>query len=119
MILLDIAFGFAGAVKMRDVQSSKLRDGLWHKAGFVGLIALAFVIEYAARYADLGFEVPSVLAVCGYVILTETVSVFENLCVLNPGLVESPLGILLSRAPKVEAAEGFEDAASADDARWR
>lgn len=105
MIVLDVVFGFAGAVRNKDVQSAKLRDGLWHKAGFVGLIALAYVIQYATLYADLGFEIPTVMAVCVYVIVTEIVSVFENLCVLNPHLVESPLGALFSQTPKVEEAE--------------
>ena len=114
MIVLDIVFGFAGAVRCKDVQSSKLRDGLWHKAGFVGLIVLAYVIQYAAAYADLGFEVPSVMAVCVYVIVTEMVSVIENLCVLNPNLVNSPLGVIFSKVPKVEAAEA--EAAGASDA---
>lgn len=117
VILLDIVFGFAGAVKLRDVRSSKLRNGLWHKAGFVGLIVLAYVVEYAASYADLGFEVPSVLAVCVYVFVTELVSVFENLCVLNPGLVRSPLGVVLSLAPKDGASDGGAEAASGDDVR--
>ncbi len=105
MMVLDVVFGFAEAVRQKDIQSEKLRNGLWHKAGFVGLIVLAYVIEYTAQYADLGFDVPTVLAVCIYVIVTEIVSVFENLCVLNPHLVESPLGALFSQTPKVEEAE--------------
>lgn len=105
MIVLDIVFGFAGAIKMKDVQSEKLRNGLWHKAGFVGLITLAFVIQYAAAHAELGFEMPSVMAVCVYVIVTEAVSVFENLCVLNPNLVDSPLGAIFRKTPKVVEAE--------------
>lgn len=105
MIVLDIIFGFAGAIKLKDVQSEKLRNGLWHKAGFVGLIALAFVIQYAAQHAELGFDVPSVMAVCVYVIVTEAVSVFENLCVLNPNLVDSPLGAIFRKTPKVVEAE--------------
>ena len=105
MILLDVVVGFAGAVRNKDVQSAKLRDGLWHKAGFVGLIALAYVIQYATLYADLGFEIPTVAAVCVYVIVTELVSVFENLCVLNPELVDSPLGVIFAKTPKVEGAE--------------
>ena len=105
MIVLDIVFGFAGAVKMKDIQSEKLRNGLWHKAGFIGLIVLAYVIQYAAAHADLRFDVPSVLAVCEYVIVTEIVSVFENLCVLHPELAASPLGKLFSQTPKVEDAE--------------
>lgn len=116
MIVLDVVFGFAGAIKQKDVQSSKLRDGLWHKAGFVGLIALAYVIQYAAQHADLGFEVPSVMAVCVYVIVTEIVSVFENLCVLNPNLVDSPLGAIFRKTPKVEAAElASGDVVAVDD----
>lgn len=105
MIVLDVVVGFAGAVRDKDVQSSKLRDGLWHKAGFVGLIVLAYVIQYAAAYAELGFDVPTVMAVCVYVIVTEAVSVFENLCVLNPHLVNSPMGAIFRHAPKVEEAE--------------
>ncbi len=97
MILLDVVLGFAGAVKRGDVESGKLREGLWHKAGYVGIIAVAYLIEYAAAYADLGFEVPTVAAVCAYVVLTETVSVVENLCVLNPALASSPLGVLLGK----------------------
>lgn len=106
MIVLDVVVGFAGAVRNKDVQSAKLRDGLWHKAGFVGLIALAYVIQYATLYADLGFEIPTVAAVCVYVIVTEIVSVFENLCVLNPELVDSPLGAIFAKTLKVENAEG-------------
>lgn len=109
MMVLDVIAGFAGAIKYKDVQSNKLRDGLWHKAGFVGLIALAYVIQYAAVHADLGFEVPSVMAVCVYVIVTEIVSVFENLCVLNPTLVNSPLGALFAHADKVEIVEHEDD----------
>lgn len=43
MIVLDVVVGFAGAVRNKDVQSAKLCDELWHKAGFVGLIALAYI----------------------------------------------------------------------------
>lgn len=102
MIVLDVVFGFAGAVKMGDVQSEKLRNGLWHKAGFVGLIALAYVIQWAAAYAELGFEVPTVIAVCVYVIVTEAVSVFENLCVLNPVFINSPLGTIFRNDEKFQ-----------------
>ena len=115
MMVLDVIVGFAGAIKHKDVQSGKLRDGLWHKAGFVGIIALAYVIQYAAQFVDLGFEVPTVIAVCAYVILTEIVSVFENLCVLNPALVNSPLGALFAHTDKVEEAEEIDATAKAGE----
>lgn len=115
MIALDIVVGFAGAIKQKDMQSEKLRNGLWLKAGFVGPIALAYVIEYTAQYAELGFEVLTALAVCAYVIVTEMVSVFENLCVLNPNLVDSPLGAIFRKTPKVVEAEEADELAG--DAR--
>ncbi|NHM14436.1 phage holin family protein [Xiamenia xianingshaonis] len=116
MMVLDVCVGLAGAIRRKDVRSGKLRDGLWHKAGFVGLVALAYVIQYAAQFVELGFEVPTVIAVCAYVILTEMVSVFENLCVLNPALAGSPLGALLAHTDKagiVEATPGRGGAAEA------
>ena len=58
---------------------------------------------------NLGFEIPTVMAVCVYVIVTEIVSVFENLCVLNPELVNSPLGAIFAKVPKVEDAEGASE----------
>ena len=104
MIVLDVVFGFAGAIKQKDVQSSKLRDGLWHKAGFMGLITLTYVIQYTAQHAELGFDVPSVMAVCVYVIVTEVVSVFENLWVLKPRLGDSPPGGVFCKGPQGETA---------------
>lgn len=111
MILLDVVMGFAGACKEGDVNSGKLREGLWHKAGFIGLIAVSYIIEYAAAYAELGFDVPTVLATCVYVIVTELVSVCENLCVLNLHLVNSPLGMLVSKDKRVIDAVGRADEA--------
>ncbi len=57
---LDVATGVAGAVKAGALKSGKMREGLWHKAGFFGLIALAYLLEFAASVADLGISVPAV-----------------------------------------------------------
>lgn len=108
MIVLDLVSGFIGALKEKRVMSEKLRQGLWHKSGFIGLIVLAYIIEYASLRFDLGFEVPTVLAVCIYIIVTEAISIFENLCVLNPDLVKSPLGSIFHNTPKVEESEKLE-----------
>lgn len=96
MMVLDLATGFAGAVKTNTVKSCRMRDGLWHKAGFVGMITLAYILQYAAAVADLGITVPAVSAVCIFVILTEAVSVLENLCILNPQIANSPIGKVFS-----------------------
>lgn len=109
MIVLDLISGFIGAIKEKNVQSEKLRQGLWHKAGFIGLIVLAYIVQYASIRLDLGFEVPTVLAVCIYIIITEAISIFENLCVLNPDIVHSPLGSIFHNTNKVKEAEKLEE----------
>ena len=96
-MVLDVATGFAGAIKCGSVQSGRMREGLWHKAGFVGMIAMAYLLEFGAHVADLGVQVPAVSAVCVFVVLTETASILENLCVLNPAIAASPLGSVFGR----------------------
>lgn len=86
MMALDILFGFAQALKNNCVDSSKMRDGLFHKLGFIGAIVLAYLCEYALVYIDLGFTAPLVVPVCSFIILTEVVSVLENLVLLAPEL---------------------------------
>lgn len=111
MIILDVILGFSGAVKEKNVQSMKLREGLWHKAGFIGLIALGFILQYAATIADLGYQIPAVDVICIYIILTEAVSAMENICVLNPTLIDSPLGFIFNifkNTKKIEEAEELE-----------
>ncbi|NGM16944.1 hypothetical protein GMI70_02795 [Eggerthellaceae bacterium zg-893] len=100
MMALDVVTGFAGAAKSKAVASGKMREGLWHKAGFFGLILLAFAYETAAALvnieagsAGLGVAVPELPAVsgaCVFVVATEAVSVCENLCVLNPEIARLP-----------------------------
>lgn len=91
-MLLDVATGVAGAVKTNELASGRMREGLWHKAGFCGLIAAAYLFEFAAGHADLGISIPATGAVCVWIVVTEAVSILENLCVINPQIAASPLG---------------------------
>ena len=92
-MVLDVVTGVAGAVKSGTLMSGKMREGLWHKAG-------AYLFEFAAGVADLGIAIPATGAVCVWVIVTEAVSVVENLCVLNPQIAESPIGKAFAAARK-------------------
>lgn len=101
MMALDMLTGFAGAAKAGEIMSGKMREGLWHKAGFFGLVALAFVYEVAASLINLEAgssgigiampEMPAVGAVCAFIIATEAVSILENLCELNPDIAHLPV----------------------------
>ena len=59
--LLDLCTGIITAVKLKDIQSSKLRDGLFKKVGFL------------------------------YVCTTALVSILENICKINPDILPEKL----------------------------
>lgn len=90
-IALDVVSGFAQACVNHTVDSSVMRRGLWHKAAYVLAIMLAVLCEYSAAYIDLGFALPVVAPVCGFVSATELVSILENLGKLNPEIAQSKL----------------------------
>lgn len=100
MMAFDMITGFAGAVKNKCIKSEKMRTGLWHKAGFCGIIVLAWMYEVGAQYLnfevakiDLGIavpEIPAVTAVCCFIVATEIVSIIENLCELNEDIQKLP-----------------------------
>lgn len=89
LITLDYVTGLMKAFATRTVSSSKMRSGLYHKSGYVVVIALAFLLEHAQQYVSLGFTVPLIAPVCLYIIFAEIVNVLENAVALNPELVHS------------------------------
>lgn len=52
LMVLDIISRFAEAAKSGVIGSDKMREGLWHKAGFTGLVILAIVWEAAALWIN-------------------------------------------------------------------
>lgn len=61
-IALDLLTGFAQAVANKTVDSTKMRNGLWHKCGFVLTMLLAALIEWAMPVHRLGIHAPAVRA---------------------------------------------------------
>lgn len=100
MMLLDIITGFAGAAKNGVIESGKMREGLWHKAGFVGLVILAIIWEIVVLWINFDAvakgsgmivpEFPAVSVVCAFIAIIELISVCENLCTLNPQIATLP-----------------------------
>ena len=95
-IVCDYLSGVIKAVKNKELSSTKMRLGLWHKAGFIGAMALSYACQLAVNYELLPTSFSAVFGgVCVYVIITEGISIFENLCSLSPELRDSPLAALL------------------------
>lgn len=94
-MVADIISGVLKAWHAHDIQSKALRNGLYHKAAFLGVIGLAQLTELAAgKMPEIELNVPIVGAICTYIVLTELVSVLENLRDINPDI-----GGIMNRFP--------------------
>ena len=62
-----------------------------HKLAFVLAIVFGIVLQCSSQVVDLGFEVPSMLAICVYIVFTECVSIVENICKMNPVFEKSDI----------------------------
>ena len=90
LIVLDMLFGFCAAAKDGRVQSSVMRQGLWHKASEIGVVMVADVADgMLLGGIDLGYGAPVVTAAIVGLCANELVSVCENLVKLNPELSTS------------------------------
>ena len=99
-IVMDVVTGIAQATKNKTLDSSKMRDGLFHKIGFMFAVVLACLCEYAMVWLDLGFEIPMIGGVCTFICLTELVSILENITLLAPELSESAFLSYFNRGEK-------------------
>lgn len=90
-IVLDFVTGLTKAFKNGSFSSTKMREGLFHKAGLVLVVVLGVLVDYAQGYLDLGISVPVAAAVCTYVILMEVSSILENVCQITPELMPDKL----------------------------
>ena len=113
LIVMDYLTGLAKSVVNKDIDSTKMRDGLWHKATYVAVIVLAEIIERGQEAVDLGFTVPLIVPTCVYIVLTETASILENLSQINPELADSPV-MQLFRSTKDTAGNGAKSGKGAE-----
>lgn len=93
---LDLITGIVGAIKDDEqIKSSKLRDGLFKKVGFIFCYALGVAINYAETFLTLPFGINLVPVFCAYSIITEVVSIIENISKINPDLLPDKLKELI------------------------
>lgn len=100
-ILFDIVTGLIKAWHGKKLDSTALRQGLFNKLTEILCVAFSAFLEYGAGYIDLGIDFPLSKIVCGYICLTEFISIIENLCEVNPHLSKF-LGKYLQKAKEKE-----------------
>ena len=105
-IVLDIVFGLAKAAKSGTLSSKVMREGLWHKSAFVGVVALACFLQVGSAHLDMGFDVPLVIPSCTYIVVNEVMSMVESLAELNPELKGSKLLRLFESGNSSETEKG-------------
>lgn len=92
--LSDIITGFIQAVINNNVDSSKMRIGLWHKLLLILVMLLSFVIDFS-------FNLHCVSKVsCSYIVVMELLSILENL---------KKAGINLGKITEILNIKGKED----------
>ena len=85
-ILGDIVTGLLLAAYKGTINSTALRQGLFHKLSECLAVVLSVFLEYACDYIELGIELPILNIVSVYICVMELVSIIENLCGINPRL---------------------------------
>lgn len=98
MMAVDIVSGFAGAVVRGEVSSTKMREGLGHKAMLVIVIFVAILLQiFTLHIGDMGWSFPLITPACIYIVVMELASVLENVCSAYPELRDTPLIKLFDR----------------------
>jgi len=87
-ILGDIITGVLQAIYNKDINSTKLRQGLFHKLSEVLALVFSWGVEFACTYIELDVDVPVFKTVAIYICVMELVSIIENLCNMNPSLAK-------------------------------
>lgn len=92
-VALDVIFGLCKAFATHSFDSSKMRQGLWHKCALIGCELMAYAVEVVTQLMDFsaigmpeGFVLPIVGAVTAYIVVMELGSILESLIKINPEL---------------------------------
>lgn len=88
---VDMISGLISAIKNKEVQSTKLRDGLFKKVGFLFCYLLAYMIDASGTFIGFDIGVTLLPIIVAYVVLTEIVSIIENIAAINPDLLPDKL----------------------------
>ena len=88
---LDLITGLLSAVKNKNLNSSKLRDGLFKKVGFVLCYVLSMMVDRFGGQVGFDVGVRFTTVIVSYTVLTEITSIIENICKINTDLLPDKL----------------------------
>ena len=88
---LDLITGIITAVKNKEIKSSKLRDGLFKKIGFMLCYFVAWVVDTQGTRIGFHLGISILPIIILYVCTTELVSILENICKINSDILPKKL----------------------------
>lgn len=111
LIVLDILMGLINAVIHKEYSSTKMREGIAHKAVELLFVLLGIILDATIIAGiDLGFSAPILVCICIYIIVMEIGSLLENAVKIWPALAEQPLLKFLASVHAINAEEvGLSD----------
>lgn len=89
--VMDFITGLVQGFKNKEIQSSKMRDGLFKKIGYFCCYALAYLIDYYGHFVGIDLGIKVLPVIIAYAVLTECVSIIENISKINPDLLPEKL----------------------------
>lgn len=89
--LVDLLTGIVSAIKDKEIKSSRLRDGLFKKVGFILCYGVAWGIDTYGHLVGFNLSVPILPVVILYACTTELISILENISKINPDLLPDKL----------------------------
>lgn len=99
---MDIISGLISAIKNKDVSSSKLRDGLFKKVGFIMCYFMGWLVDTQGMKIGFHFSVEILPIIILYVCTTELVSIIENICKINTDILPDKLLEIFNLSNKEE-----------------
>lgn len=87
-ILFDIITGIIKALYKDGLNSTYLRQGLFHKLSEVIAVIGSGLLEYGTKYIDLNVEIPVLRVVAIYICIMELISILENITEVNPSMAK-------------------------------
>ena len=87
-MVVDVLTGVLKALKNKELSSTKASEGMYKKASFILFVGFGYLADFAMENVEMGFKFPAAVTISTLIILTEAISVLENLGSINPDLVK-------------------------------
>src|SRR5574344_1833128 len=85
LVVLDVLTGMAKAYFIEhNLKSSKMKQGIINKTVYLVAIIISFIFKYVSKCYIVNINIPSVEVISTYIIITELISISENLNKINP-----------------------------------